>query len=113
MKADRELYSRLEDIHFEYERITSIVSILQQFISEGCVDVTGLPKNVMSYSLYEIEIRLQDITEDLSKIILNGSVLKGGASSMKRLIKETIVLSFPMWFILLMVAYWLKFGYVL
>lgn len=47
MKADRELYSRLEDIHFEYERITSVVSILQQFISEGCVDVTGLPKNVM------------------------------------------------------------------
>ena len=29
-------------------------------------------------SLYEIEIRLQDITEDLSKIILNGSVLKVG-----------------------------------
>lgn len=78
MKADRELYSRLEDIHFEYERITSIVSILQQLISEGCVDVTGLPKNVMNYSLYEIETRLQDITEDLSKIILNGSVLKGG-----------------------------------
>lgn len=24
MKADRELYSRFEDIHFEYERITSI-----------------------------------------------------------------------------------------
>lgn len=49
MKADRELYSRLEDIHFEYERITSVVSILQQFISEGCVDVTGLPKNVIYY----------------------------------------------------------------
>lgn len=32
---------------------------------------------------------------------------------MKRLIKETITLSFPLWFILLMVVYWLKFGYVL
>lgn len=78
MKADRELYSRLEDIHFEYERITSVVNILQQFVSEGCVEVAGLPENVMSYSLYEIRTRLQDITEDLSKIILNGSVLKGG-----------------------------------
>ena len=78
MKADRELYSRLEDIHFEYERITSIVSILHQLISEGGVEVAGLPENVMNYSLYEIETRLQDITEDLSKILLNGSVLKGG-----------------------------------
>ena len=78
MKADRELYSRLEDIHFEYERITSVVDILQQFVSEGCVEVASLPENVMSYSLYEIRTRLQDITEDLSKIILNGSVLRGG-----------------------------------
>ena len=78
MKADRELYSRLEDIHFEYERITSIVGILQQLISDGCVEVAGLPENVMSYSLYEIETRSRDITEDLSKILLNGSVLKGG-----------------------------------
>lgn len=78
MKADRSLYSRLDDIHFEYERITSIVSILQQLISDGGVEVAGLPKNAMSYSLYEIETRLRDITEDLSRILLNGSVLKGG-----------------------------------
>lgn len=42
-----------------------------------------------------------------------GTCTEKGASSMKRHIKETIVLSFPLWFILLMVAYWLKFGYVL
>lgn len=75
-KLNKSIADRTRKIHFEYERITSVVSILQQFISEGCVDVTGLPKNVMNYSLYEIETRLQDITEDLSKTAICQSNFK-------------------------------------
>lgn len=35
MKADRELYSRLEDIHFEYERITSVVVYCNSLSRKG------------------------------------------------------------------------------
>ena len=76
MKADIEFYSALEDIIFKYERMEAMVSVLRQFLSEGCVDIIGAPENSISYSLYEIEMGLHDNNEKIREVRDKGEVLK-------------------------------------
>lgn len=80
MKTDFELNTGLEDLHFKYERMTALVSILQQYVSE-CVEVAGAPENAVSYSLYEIELGLMDANEKLKEIVQNGWVIRKEAAS--------------------------------
>lgn len=76
MRADREIYSALEDIAFKYERMEAMISVLQQFLSEGCAEVVGVPENAVNYSLYEIETGLHENNEKLEGIISKGEVIK-------------------------------------
>lgn len=79
MKADREFYSALEDIHYKYERLQALISILQQFTAE-CVDITGAPENAVSDSLYEIEFGLAETNKKLNEIICQGAMMRKEAS---------------------------------
>ncbi len=75
MKADREIYSILEDIHYKYERLQALISILQQFTAE-CVDITGAPENAVSDSLFEIEIGMLEANERLGTILTDAEILR-------------------------------------
>ena len=74
MKAEYAVYSVLEDIHFKYERLKALISILQQYTAE-CVEIAGAPDNVVEHSLYEIEMGMQENNEKLKEIILNGEMI--------------------------------------
>lgn len=74
MKAEYDVYSALEDIHFKYERLKALISILQQYTAE-CVEIAGAPDNVVEHSLYEIEMGMQENNEKLKEIILNGEMI--------------------------------------
>lgn len=69
MKADSELFNELDDIAFEYERMTSVVTALQALVTEYPIDIVGLPENTIQYSLYEVELRMKDINEKLKNVV--------------------------------------------
>ena len=75
MKADIKFLDVLSDIHFKYERMEAIISILQQYISE-CVEIAGAPKNSVGNSLYEIESGMMEANKRLRAIIREAEVLK-------------------------------------
>ena len=70
----QKLFTELDDIHFKYERLTSLIAILQLFVSD-CVDITGTPENFISNTLYEIELemdktnrKLADLTKEAAQV---------------------------------------------
>lgn len=52
-----DLLMELEDIHYRYERLTSLIGILQQFIAEQ-VEVAGAPRDSLTNALFEIELNM-------------------------------------------------------
>lgn len=75
MKADRELWSVLEDICFKYERLWALTSCLQSLVAEGVIDISGIPKDVLQLSLYEIEDSTRENNEVLKKLLEDGKVI--------------------------------------
>lgn len=70
-----ELYRELEDIHYKYERLQSLVGILQMFVSE-VAEVTNAPSDSVSNALYEIEEGLEENNDRLKSLFTR----KGGAA---------------------------------
>lgn len=64
---DREL----EEIHFKYERLTSLIGILQMFVAE-VVDIAGAPEDSLSNALYEIELEMDKTNERLKGLMKKG-----------------------------------------
>lgn len=71
MKIPYELISELEDIHFKYERLEAMISLLQAVAAE-VAEVRGISQKSLDYSLYEIDLnmisnneRLKDFTSKL------------------------------------------------
>ena len=60
------LFMELDEIHYKYERLTSLIGILQQFVAEQ-VDIAGAPERSLTDALYEIELGMDE----------NNSRLKG------------------------------------
>ena len=58
----------LEDICFTYERLTSLISLLQMLVAE-VAEVEGLRKDSLSYALYEIELGMDRNNEALNGLI--------------------------------------------
>ncbi|MCI9271938.1 MAG: hypothetical protein HFH11_12515 [Dorea sp.] len=58
----------LSDILFKYERMQSLISVLQQFTAE-CVEVAGAPENALSDALYEIELGLGEANEQMKAVL--------------------------------------------
>lgn len=77
---DRETYSVLEDMHFKYERLCSVVSCLWMLVAEGPVEIKGLPENALAYSLYEIEDELDKNNKILGGILEKTQLIKAVAS---------------------------------
>ena len=77
MKAEYAVYSVLEDIHFKYERLESLIGVLQMFVGE-VIEIAGAPDNAVEYSLYEIEMGMRENNEKLKEIICNGEVIEKG-----------------------------------
>ena len=69
-----DLLMELEAIHYKYERLTSLISILQQFVSEQ-VEIAGAPESSLTNALYEIELGMDENNKHLKTIVQR----KGGA----------------------------------
>ena len=59
----------LENIHYKYERLTSLIGILQMFTAE-IVEIAGAPSNSLNDALFEIELELQENNEQFKNLIL-------------------------------------------
>ena len=82
MKAEYTVYSALEDIHFKYERLDSLIGILQMFVQE-VAEIAGAPDNAVEYSLYEIEMGMRENNEKLKEIICNGEIIEKEVTEQK------------------------------
>ncbi len=69
------LYRGLEDVHYKYVRLTSLIGILQQFVAE-VVDVVGVPADSLANALYEIELGMDENNERLKELFMQ----KGGVA---------------------------------
>lgn len=56
----------LDDIFFKYQRLTSLISILQTVVVES-VEVTGVPADSLSNALYEVELGMDEANARLEK----------------------------------------------
>ena len=74
--SQHEILMELENIHYRYERLTSLISILQQFVSEQ-VDITGAPSDSLTNALYEIELGMNENDSRLKGIFQK----KGGVTA--------------------------------
>ena len=70
-----EIFMELDDIHFKYERLASLIGILQMYVAE-VVEVSGEPADSLSNALFEIEMEMDKTNERLKKILQQ----KGGAA---------------------------------
>lgn len=62
-----EILMELDKIHYRYERLTSLIGILQQFIAEQ-VDIAGAPERSLNDALYEIELGMDENNRQLSEL---------------------------------------------
>ena len=69
------LFMELDEIHYKYERLTSLIGILQQFVAEQ-VDIAGAPERSLTDALYEIEWGMDENNSRLKGIFQK----KGGAA---------------------------------
>lgn len=72
-----EFDTELENIHFKYERLTSLIGILQMFVAE-VVEVAGEPAGSLNNALFEVELEMDKTNERLKKLLQQ----KGGAGEM-------------------------------
>lgn len=70
---EHKILMELDEIHFRYERLTSLIGILQIFI-ERVVEVTDAPADSLSNALYEIELGMDENNERLKAVLTR----KGG-----------------------------------
>jgi hypothetical protein len=62
-----EILMELENIQYKYERLTSLIGILQQFVAEQ-VDIAGAPERSLNDALYEIELGMDENNNRLKEL---------------------------------------------
>ncbi len=65
--SEHELYSELEDIHYKYERLHSLIGIIQMFVA-GVVEVTNTSSGSIPNALFEIEIEMEKNNDRLKSL---------------------------------------------
>lgn len=65
----------LEDIHYKYERLVSLIGILQMYVAE-VVEVAGEPAGNLHNALFEIELEMDKNNERLKSLLTQ----KGGVA---------------------------------
>ena len=58
----------LEDIHYKYKCLTSLIGIMRMFVEE-IVDIAGAPEDSISNALFEIEIEMEETNKRLNGLI--------------------------------------------
>lgn len=71
----RELFTELDEIHYRYKWLESLISLLQMMAAE-MMEVAGVPRDSLSDALYEIELGMHDNNSRLEELFPK----KGGAS---------------------------------
>ena len=66
-------YRELEDIHYKYERLKSLIGILQMFTAETVANM-GIPSDSLADALFEIEIGMEESNDRLKRLFTE----KGG-----------------------------------
>ena len=69
-------YHELEDIHYKYERLQSLIGILQIFFAE-VAEVANTPSDSIPNALFEIEIEMKKNNDRLKSFFVG----KDGAIS--------------------------------
>lgn len=72
---NHEILMKLDYIHYRYERLTSLIGILQQFVAEQ-IDIAGAPDRSLNDALYEIELGMDENNNRLKELFQK----KGGAA---------------------------------
>lgn len=65
----------LDDIHYRYERLTSLIGILQLMTAE-MIDVAGVPEDSLSNALYEIELEMEENNNRLKEFFFERKVVR-------------------------------------
>ena len=68
-------FTELEDIHYKYERLQSMIGILQMFTAE-IIEIAGAPSNSLSDALFEVEMEMGENNDRLKSIFMK----KGGVA---------------------------------
>ena len=68
-------FTELEDIHYKYERLQSMIGILQMFTAE-IIEIAGAPSNSLSDALFEVEMEMKENNDRLKSIFMR----KGGVA---------------------------------
>ena len=68
MKISHKQVLELENIHFRYERLEALISMMQVTVSD-VAEIAGLPENCLEYSLFEVEMNLRDNNNRLKGIL--------------------------------------------
>ncbi len=72
---EHKFFTELDEIHYKYERLTSLIGILQQFVAEQ-VDIAGAPEDSLNNALYEIKLGMDENNNRLKALFQK----KGGAA---------------------------------
>lgn len=63
-----EFARELEDIHYKYERLKSLITVAQMFVAE-VAEVRGAPENCLNNALFEIEQEMEKTNDRLMELI--------------------------------------------
>lgn len=66
--SKHELFMKLEDIQYKYERLASLIGIIQMFTAE-VVEIAGAPSDSLVNGLYEIELGMVEANEGFKALI--------------------------------------------
>ncbi len=59
-----EIFTELEDIHSKYERLTSLIGIMQMYVAE-VVEIAGAPSCDLANALFEVEMEMDKTNDKL------------------------------------------------
>ena len=62
------LLIELDEIHYKYIRLTSLICLLQMMTAE-MIDVAGVPEDSITNALFEIELGMDEANSRLKKLI--------------------------------------------
>lgn len=65
-----EFNSELEEIQYKYERLASLIGILQMYVAE--MVEAGDPSNSLTNALYEVELEMCENNERLKELLQKG-----------------------------------------
>lgn len=68
MKISYKQVLELENIHFKYERLEALISLMQTTVNDTA-EIMGLPENCLEYSLCEVGMNLSDNNSRLKEIL--------------------------------------------